>query len=208
MSIADVPVDEEEIRLLLLCGQADLHRGFELIDARWRKAISGRLRHWFPGLPAEDLPEIWQDTLLRLLHAVQSNDFDPDRPLEPYLWTVAKARATDRLRRQTTRDEAIPGIAAGLQGCSLASITPAELTELREFLRSSVAALPHKQRVVLQAWIDGYPDTTDMQLLRKEVSLVTGQEETLAAVKRALQEARRKTRDFLTRKGYRMDTAP
>lgn len=208
MSITDVPVDEEEIRLLLVGGQAELQRGFELIDTLWRKPIGTRLRHWFPGLPADDLPEIWQDTLMGLLKAVQDETFDVDRPLEPYLWTIAKARATDRLRRAKPREAAIAAIAAGLRDSVLASITPAERGELREFLRLAVASLPHKQRVVLQVWIDGYPDTDDMQVLRREVSVVTGQEETLAAVKRALQEARKKARDFLTRKGYGMGSAP
>jgi hypothetical protein len=69
-------------------------------------------------------------------------------------------------------------------------------------IRDAVSALPRKQRVVLQAFLDHYPETKDMEVLRQEVSRMTGVEETLAAVKRALQEGRNKVRQLLEKKGY------
>lgn len=52
-------------------------------------------------------------------------------------------------------------------------------------------------RVVYQTFVDHFPATEDMEALRQRVSDVTGCEETLATVKRALQEARRKIGDLL-----------
>jgi fructose-1,6-bisphosphatase len=46
-----------------------------------------------------------------------------------------------------------------------------------------------------------HAETASMEYLRREVSQETGKEETLAAVKRALQEARTKVREYLRRKG-------
>ena len=50
--------------------------------------------------------------------------------------------------------------------------------------------------------MDNYPETKDMEVLRQEVSRMTGREETLVSIKRALQEGRNKVRQLLERKGY------
>jgi hypothetical protein len=76
-----------------------------------------------------------------------------------------------------------------------------------ELIRKEAAKLPEKQRQVLEAFISQFPDTQDMQVLRHYTSLLTGQEETLAAVKGALAVVRRKLRGVLTRKGYGLTTA-
>ena len=54
----------------------------------------------------------------------------------------------------------------------------------------------------MQVFVDDYPDTADMQELRRLVSERTCEPETLAAVKRALQEARAKVREHLRSREY------
>ena len=55
----------------------------------------------------------------------------------------------------------------------------------------------------MQVFADYYPDTAIMDALRRLVSAETGEEETLASVKRALQEARRKAQEYIRVKKVR-----
>jgi hypothetical protein len=55
---------------------------------------------------------------------------------------------------------------------------------------------------VLEAFIANFPESRDMQELRRFTSELTGQEETVASVKGNLREVRQKLRGILRRKGY------
>jgi hypothetical protein len=65
-----------------------------------------------------------------------------------------------------------------------------------------ILTLPPRQRTVLQVFIDHYPESTQMAVLREEVSRTIGADVSLAAVKRALQEGRRKLVAFLGSQSY------
>jgi hypothetical protein len=69
-------------------------------------------------------------------------------------------------------------------------------------IREAISRLPQNQKVVFQAFLDHYPETMVMKVLRQEVISRTRREVTLASVKRALQEGRKKVRQQLERKGY------
>ena len=75
-----------------------------------------------------------------------------------------------------------------------------EQEELLEDLNAFIQTLPYKQRIVMQVFVDGYPETSKMQELRHRVSATTGEEETLASVKRPLQEVRKKLRERMGRR--------
>jgi hypothetical protein len=62
--------------------------------------------------------------------------------------------------------------------------------------------LPTRQQMALQVFVEHFPESQAMEVLRDEVGRRSGRVETLAAVKRALQEARATVRIFLRRKGY------
>lgn len=207
MTVAE-PVDDEDLRLLLIGDEAEREQAFEYIHAQWSASALARLRQRFPGLSSEDLRDVWQDTMVDLLKAVRDGSFDPDRLLWPFVWTIARARATDQLRQhtRTMRDDVVRAIADAIRDTSFDALSRAELAEFLAQLPRLIITLPFKQRVVIQVWLDGYPETSDMQRLQREVSAVTGEEETVVAVKRALQEARKKAREFLARKGYGQGT--
>ena len=58
------------------------------------------------------------------------------------------------------------------------------------------------ERRVMDVFVGDFPETASMPELQRLVSERAGKPETLAAVKRALQEARAKVRKLLVDKGY------
>ena len=198
--------DEEETKLLLLGDADEMEKGLDLIHQHLKKRVCWRVRHYLPGLKPEDLADCWQETLTAVFKAAREGRFDPDRAMGPYLVTIAQRKGIDLLRRQTTRDEALTAVGESLRatesGRQWQGLSGPERNEAMGLIRDAVSALPQKQRVVFQAFLDHYPETKDMEVLRQEVSRMTGVEETLVAVKRALQEGRNKVRQLLERKGY------
>jgi RNA polymerase sigma factor (sigma-70 family) len=198
--------DEEETKLLLLGDADEVGKGLDLIHQHLKKRVCWRVRHFLPGLKPEDLTDCWQETLTAVFEAASEGRFDADRALGPYLVSIAYRKGIDLLRRLTTRDQALTAVGESLRatksGRQWQGLSGPERNEAMGLIRDAVSALPRKQRVVLQAFLDHYPETKDMEVLRKEVSRMTGVEETLAAVKRALQEGRNKVRQLLERKGY------
>ena len=197
--------DDEEVRLLLLGGEQDHRVGLERIHQQLRDALCGAVRNRYPGLKSDDLAELWGKTMVEFYAKVRKGGFDPDRPLVPFLRRILLCRAADLCRCRTADERALAAVGQALRtsdtGRWWSATTQAERRELLELIRKAVGTLDGKQKTVMQVFVDQYPDTASMEYLRREVSRETGKEETLAAVKRALQEARTKVREYLRRKG-------
>jgi DNA-directed RNA polymerase specialized sigma24 family protein len=199
--------DDEEARLLLLGSEEEKRRGFTLINDHLSAPVCGWLRRKrFPGLSSRQLADLWVDTLIELMAEVKSGKYDGETKLFSYLCQVTLTNAIDRYRKQK-RDKIVQAIGDALAGTDAGGfwkgLTPPERREAMALIQDAVPGLPTKQKQVLQAFISNFPESQDMHQLRKFTSELTGAEETLAAVKRALQEGRRKVRTVLTRKGYR-----
>lgn len=201
-------LDEERIRSLLLGGRREVAEALEEISAQLRDGICGWLRRSFPALSAEDLADVWQDTLLAVITALRRNRFDADRPLVPWLSAIASRRAIDLARRRSSHARALDVLGRELSrtavGRRWALLGAAERREILDLLAAEIAGLPPRQRLVLRTFSLHYPETADMEVLRKRVSAALGEEATIASVKRALQEGRRKLRELFERKGYRV----
>ena len=62
---------DDNIKLLLWGNEAEIREGFALIDKHLRDPICGWLRvNYYPGISADDLADLWQDTLVELLKQV------------------------------------------------------------------------------------------------------------------------------------------
>jgi len=198
--------DDECVRILLIGSEDDIARAFSLIDEHLRKPMCAWIRERFPGMSSEDLADTWAEVLTNILQAVRAGRFDPDSTLIPFICQLARARAIDRIRRRTSLDAIIQAIGAALQGTAIGDYWRGmDVVDRRECMRAirlAIAPLPRKQRIVLQEFCDGFPDTRSMEVLRKAVSDLTGTEETSASVKRALQEGRSKVRKSLELNGY------
>ena len=198
--------DEEAVKILLLGDAEEINDGLSLIDREFRPALSGWIRHRFPGIPSADIGELWGDTLLGLFKKIQAGRFDADRPLAPLLKRILRSRATDRVRRTEVADRQFQAVAEHLRdnttGAAWNACAPIDRREILEGIRNAIRPLPPKQKLVMDVWVSNFPESGSMEFLRRAVSKETGEEETLAAVKRALQEARTKVREWLTERGY------
>jgi DNA-directed RNA polymerase specialized sigma24 family protein len=193
--------DEEAVRILLIGDSEEIGQGLNLVDRHFRMTMSGWVRSQFPGLSSADLADIWQETLSGLFKRVRQQQFDADQPLLPLLRAIARNQAISRTRRLKTDDQLLAAIAESLRvteiGDRWSQLDELVRRETLECIRRHIRELPYKQRLVIQSFIGGFPETESMELLRQNVSKITGKEETLASVKRALQEARRKFRELL-----------
>ncbi|OAI41004.1 hypothetical protein AYO40_00550 [Planctomycetaceae bacterium SCGC AG-212-D15] len=194
--------DNDAARLLFV--QGDLEGALVLIHRTLRRPVCAFLRRYYPGLSAEDIADSWGNTLSSVLKAMRSGSFSIEKPWFPWICQIAFCRACDCRRRMTTQESSRIAAAEILNRSQAHQpwIDPSERSELQQVIRQAIQELPHKQRVVFQAFIDHFPETESMDLLQEEVSRVTGQPETMASVKRALQEARRKVRAYLSERSY------
>lgn len=204
--VADM-FDELEVRMCLAGGEEDkIAVGLEIIHKQLRGRLCAWIRKSFPGLTADDLATTWSETLLGILEVARAGRFDGERPLFPWLCQILKARAIDHLRRQTTREEALVAVGRALRSTQVGqfwrALDEVERNEVMALIREAINLLPTQQQTVFRIFVAQYPETKNMNVLQREVARVTGRAQTLAGVKRALQEGRHKVRAFLMRKGY------
>jgi DNA-directed RNA polymerase specialized sigma24 family protein len=196
--------DDQEARRLVQEG--DVEQAMRLVHAGMQQSISVWLHRCFPTLSPEDLADIWSGTLHGLMCSIQSGRYDVARPLVRWVCRIAYNRATDAVRREVTRKRTRTTAAATLEriqsGRPWLNLDGAERAEAMELIRTIIASLPSKQQIVLRAFVDHYPESRHLHVLQREVSQITGQLETMASVKRALQEGRLKVQRFLRRRGY------
>lgn len=197
--------DDVDVRRLLAGDESGISEAFERIEKTLRGKFMQGARERMPWLGAEDLADIWQDTLRDLLSAVRSRRVDLGRALRPWLWTVFQRRALDHVgleRRQRLMWERAKERLRGTSvGALVESLSEEERSRLMERIRRAVDGLPERQKSVIRTFIERYPLLKTREDLRRAVSERTGKEETGASVRRALEEARRKVADVLRRSG-------
>jgi len=206
--VAKAQDHDEEIRLRLTgVNETEIREGFTLLDKHLRDPICGWLRvNYYPGISAEDLADLWQETLAELLQEIRAGKYTGERKVFTDLCRIISTNAIDQRRRHKSRDKLMHAVGEALRGTQAGQKwKEADLVALREvqrLIREAAASLPERQRVVLEAFIANFPESQDMQELRRFTSELTGREETVASVKSNLREARQKLRGILRRKGY------
>lgn len=197
------PFDEEYVRLLLDGSEDEVREGVDLIHQHLCLGIVGWVRKKYPGLKPDVLEDVWSDTLSGVLRA---KNFDPEKPLIPWLCSIAYKRAADRVRRQKSADKLIDSIGRFLQNTQTGSewnnLDSLERREVMDLIQKAISQLPTRQKLIMDVFVGNFPETESMSELQRLVSERTGRPETLAAVKRALQEARAKVRKLLGDNDY------
>jgi len=151
-----LPDCSDEDLLIRFCkGQSE---AFGELVRRYERELYGYLRRYLGDAAlAED---VFQNTFLQLY--VKSNQYEPGRPVRPWLYTIATNQAIDALRRNNRhqalsldqgRDEQTSGdVRSLLEALESRGPGPADLAhsqESRERIRASVDRLPDFLRQVL-----------------------------------------------------------
>ncbi|TMQ33737.1 MAG: hypothetical protein E6K70_11455 [Planctomycetota bacterium] len=203
--VATIHPDEDSIPLLLAGSEEQIADGLALIDRLLRQRLCRWLRRRFPALSAEDLGDAWGSTLVCVLQSVRSRRFATNQPIAPWLRKIVYARAADQTRRKTRHEEilkiACTTLCTGRRPHGAPAVN-ATREEFRDVICAAIKGLPRNQRIVLEAFVDCFPETHNMEILRSNVSRVTGRDQSLPSVKRALQEGRHKVREFLSSRGF------
>jgi DNA-directed RNA polymerase specialized sigma24 family protein len=205
--VSQIQDRDENIRLLLSCGDADeIRQGISLVYAELRDPICGWIKRLYPGITTEELDDLWHDTMKEFYEQVMVGQYDGSRKVFSDLCQIIKTDAIDRLRRHETREKILQAIGDELRGTETGrkwkNADPLVRHEILELIRDAGTQLVGKQRIVLELWVANFPESKKLAVLRRLTSEVTGEEETVAAVKGALREAKKKLRQVLARKGY------
>ena len=206
------PVTEEEIESTL---RTDPDYAIELLDAFFQEHIIQYIkRETWGRLKPDELMVAYQETMLAFIQSMREEGFDPSRPLR-LLYCIAQRRGLDLLRARrrhrmtTNEDERLCAIAASLKdteaGCKWLLLTPAQRAEFRNIVLAEAAKLPERQKIVATCYVDCFEvviNEGSFRALAEEVSRVTGNQETVAAVKSAWHVARKKIAPALERRGY------
>jgi RNA polymerase sigma-70 factor (ECF subfamily) len=161
--------DEE----LLACFRRGQREAFGVLLRRYEGELYGYLRRYLgDGDLAED---VFQNTFLQVFTKI--GKYDPDRPVRPWLYTIATNQAIDALRRgarfqaisidqereDTTADA--PRLLGLLESRAANPLESVQGEERRQLVRASVDRLPEFLRqVVLLAYYQGlkYKDIADI----------------------------------------------
>jgi RNA polymerase sigma-70 factor, ECF subfamily len=163
--------DEE---LLLEYRQAGDRRAFEELVHRYEGELYGYLRHYLGS--AELAEDVFQQTFLQI--HLRCDQFEADRKVRPWLYTVATNQAIDAQRRNRRHrvlsldrrgggeaDEEAGALGEVLDSPTLGPAEEAESAERREHVRRAVEELPEATRqVVLLVYFQGlkYREAADV----------------------------------------------
>jgi RNA polymerase sigma-70 factor (ECF subfamily) len=146
---------DEDLLIRFTKGQSE---AFGILVRRYERELYGYLRRYLGDASlAED---VFQNTFLQLY--VKSNQYEPGRPVRPWLYTIATNQAIDALRRNSRhqalsldqgRDEQANGdvrsLLEALESRGPGPVDLAHSQEMRERIRASVERLPEFLRQVL-----------------------------------------------------------
>jgi DNA-directed RNA polymerase specialized sigma24 family protein len=212
---ASNPITEEELEEVF---RDDPEFGLGLLCTDFRDQIARYIKSRLWGLPsgirAEEIKDVFQETMLALVPFVRNQDFDWQQPLR-IVYDVANKKAIDALRRRKFRpkqdvDGAIDQIARDLAGTNIGLEwrlqTQAEWKEFCAALRDAVGTvLTDKQAIVVRCYVDNYEDFGEREIyapLARLVSEITGEDENAVTIKKHWHEAKKRLVRELARKGF------
>ena len=199
--------DEDELKLGLIGSAEEQEVAFTALFRHYHRRILAFIERRHPGLPSDMAADAMVETFRALHTAVQRGTFDVDRPLEPYLFTVATRKAVDQLRKlkrqlpsapnRAEGDDAFQDIAAALSGTETGTdwgivVSQAAANEIAKIFREFLLTLPPVQRQAAQIVADNFPASLQYREICDEILRRTGERPTSIQVKSALNQIRQK----------------
>jgi RNA polymerase sigma factor (sigma-70 family) len=203
-------LDDEEVSILLIGNEEEQNEAIRLIDRHLRRALFGIIRRTAPSLTATEVQEIYQEILLGVWQKAKKQEYNADEPLLPLLFTIARRRAIDRVRkksRKTGNEQVLDAIVETLADTKVGEAwqnvaSKHDGRRMMEAIRNIIARMPERQRLVASVVIDLFPETPTLQQIQEEIHRSTGEQLTVVTIKSARREARKKIREHLVRAGY------
>jgi RNA polymerase sigma-70 factor, ECF subfamily len=163
----DTPLTACSDEHLLARARQGVEEAFAVLVRRYERELYGYLRRYVGDASLAD--DVFQNTFLQLY--LKRDQYEPGRPVRPWLYTIATHQAIDALRRagrhptvsleQQTGEEADGEphrLLELLEAGGPAPLDRATAEESRQLVRQSVEQLPEFLRqVVLLAYFQGLP---------------------------------------------------
>lgn len=210
------PITEEELEEAF---QDDPEFALGLLHEEFRHQIGRYIKSKLWVLPAEmraqEMKDVYQDTMLDMVKVIRSPDFDGRRPLR-IVYDIAQKRAIDALRRRKFRpkqdvDDALEQIAKDLSGTKIGLewklLDKVVWAEFRQALIEAMCTvLTPKQQIVARCFVDNYEDFGEREIyapLARMVGEITGQVENVVTIKKQWQDAKKRLVKELARRGFK-----
>jgi DNA-directed RNA polymerase specialized sigma24 family protein len=202
--------DPEGVSILLIGNQEEQNEAIHLIDKHLRRVLFGVIRRAGLSLTADEVREVYQEVLLGIWQKAKKQQYNADEPLLPLLFTIARRKAIDRVRkksRKTGGEQILDAIAEILADTKVGEVwrnvvLKHDGRKMMEAMRNAIVRMPERQRLVASVVMDLFPETPTLQQIQEEVRRRTGVQLTVVAIKSAWREARKKIGEQLVRAGY------
>ncbi|HBA85032.1 MAG TPA: hypothetical protein DCZ95_13140 [Verrucomicrobia bacterium] len=201
--------DEDDLKLLLGGKHEEQEQGIETLCETYSKPLWSFLLKRFPGLRHEDVGEIVSDTFIAVWRRIEKGTFDLNQPFAKFVFTVAKNKAIDQLRKYKTQigdtiDDDIGVVAERIQNTEAgynwhSAVSYERAAAIQDTFIKFIRTLPDVQRQVAQVMADNFPDELGQDETTHEIYRRTGKRPTIASIKRARTEIRQKFKEYLTK---------
>lgn len=178
------PLTDEILLTRLRAGETDL---FGELVRRYERELFGYLRRYVGD--EELAADVFQNTFVAVF--TKLNQYEPGRPVRPWLYTIATHQAIDALRRRHRRRDTrasdgseIPGrpVLDLLASEEVGPVEKAESAEMRAVVRAAVDTLPDLLRgVVLLCYFQGLSNQDAADILGVPVGTVKSRLHTAVA---------------------------
>jgi len=177
------PLTDEALLTRLRAGGSDL---FGELVRRYERELFGYLRRYVGD--EELAADVFQNTFLAVF--TKLTQYEPGRPVRPWLYTIATHQAIDALRRRHRRRDTRTTDADGagrpllelLAADDVGPVDQAESEEMRQVVRVAVDALPELLRgVVLLCYFQGLSNQDAADILGVPVGTVKSRLHTAVA---------------------------
>lgn len=201
-------IDDETISIAFAIGnEREREDALRALHQKYRFLVAHRISTVGPGLSPDAVVSAVQDTFVNLFRLVTAGEFDEKKRLLPLIFTLAKRRAIDELRKKfscqaeflkklQSDDEFaehvgrhIIGTDAGFQWRMVTARNRA--AEVQEILRQIIPTLPPLQRLVAQIASPHFWDITDKDIA-DAIFEVTGERHTVVSIRSARNQIRAK----------------
>ena len=134
-------------------------QGIEFLHRHFRDKIYAYLASRNPGLKRNDLDDLYQDTIRRLIRTVRKPDFDPTRPMRLVLH-IAKLASIDASRKKQmtpmgSAEDVASIVATRIRGTKVGKawerVSPSDMELARRAIDREIRNLPPKQRAAANA---------------------------------------------------------